>query len=526
MTIAFDAATAIANGTGDLSGTHTPVGTPRGVFVTLTFAGAAMQDFDAVEVLYGGVPMWHCTRAAVNGGEDAAAEIYFLGSGIPTGAQTVTVTDGGLWAHTRYVDCVTVTAADDLNWIEAATTSVGGDPATTGTDITPSSGTPAGNFYSVAAFGTGYGVPPTIVTSGFTDVRSTDHGSYCTRVVRDDTERSSGDGVCNATVGVTDEFVGVICTVEEGTIDVPPVQVVGHLSSLATGENGGPATCDLTLITGLLEDDVVIAWVSGDDTPGQVSIDTAGYTEILEVNASTADSNLRVYWKAMGATVDTVVTTNTADANTAIVCGCYVLRGASTSAPIDNSSSATANAAAAPNCPSITPTVDNCTIIFIGAGNENMNGFDAPYITEGIYHDHFYSNANDIRDAFALAGVYYQGTAAALDPPVFHTNRPAKVAWTAASIAVTASAAATPSGAVTQTWATVKSQVVTAGSEVNNNIAQTWATAKSQVVNVTANKAVGNVTQTWASSKSQVANANAALSGGSGRTRTFTGAGI
>jgi hypothetical protein len=128
MAIAFDADSNVAAGTGNLSWTHTPVGTPRGVIVLIVQdeAGGATDDITSVE--YGGVLM---TRADailhVNGTEDGSLYAYFLGSGIPTGAQTVLVTVSG--ATSKRAVAITVTAAADTAVEDTATLDSASDSA-------------------------------------------------------------------------------------------------------------------------------------------------------------------------------------------------------------------------------------------------------------------------------------------------------------------------------------------------------------------------------------------------------------
>lgn len=96
--------------------THTPVGTPRGVVVFIQQTGTS-SDFVNGTVSYGGSAL---TRVPTNGfAQDTAIEpasiyAYFLGSGIPTGAQTVSIDhDTGIFG-TKHAICVTLTGAQDL----------------------------------------------------------------------------------------------------------------------------------------------------------------------------------------------------------------------------------------------------------------------------------------------------------------------------------------------------------------------------------------------------------------------------
>lgn len=108
----FDAATTQAEftTTNPQAFNHTPVGTPRGVLVFI----AAADDEDTVSgVTYGGVSM---TREAFTSGagEDGAAWMYFLGSSIPTGTQSVSISHGGT-AVGKWAVCMTFTATADTD---------------------------------------------------------------------------------------------------------------------------------------------------------------------------------------------------------------------------------------------------------------------------------------------------------------------------------------------------------------------------------------------------------------------------
>lgn len=109
MAVAFDAVSSVAAGTGDLSWTHTPTGTPRGIKVDIV-------ENDGVggvsSVTYGGVGM---TLVALNEhttSEPGTIHTYFLGSNIPTGAQTVSVTVSDTTTSKRAV-AISVTASTD-----------------------------------------------------------------------------------------------------------------------------------------------------------------------------------------------------------------------------------------------------------------------------------------------------------------------------------------------------------------------------------------------------------------------------
>lgn len=118
MTIAFDAASEAGEftaATDPKTWTHTPSGTPRGVIVFAQNTGVT-SDWINGTVSYGGVTM---TRVPTNGwATDSAAEVasiyaYFLGSGIPTGAQTVSIDHNNGIFGTKWACCITVTGSAD-----------------------------------------------------------------------------------------------------------------------------------------------------------------------------------------------------------------------------------------------------------------------------------------------------------------------------------------------------------------------------------------------------------------------------
>lgn len=69
--------------------THTPAGTLKGVVVAIVHTTSSTDHVSTVT--YGGVSLTRKIRATDTANEPGAAELWFLGSGIPTGAQTVSV---------------------------------------------------------------------------------------------------------------------------------------------------------------------------------------------------------------------------------------------------------------------------------------------------------------------------------------------------------------------------------------------------------------------------------------------------
>lgn len=116
MAVALDASSrsgsTVSASVASFSWTHTPVGTPAGVVVVV--AGTTTATNDVTSVTYGGVsvPRVSGAFAADTAGEPAFTDVYFLGSSVPTGAQTVVVNRNnnanGVWGA-----AATVTAGAD-----------------------------------------------------------------------------------------------------------------------------------------------------------------------------------------------------------------------------------------------------------------------------------------------------------------------------------------------------------------------------------------------------------------------------
>ncbi len=93
MSVAFDAFSAsglLTDTNLSWSFTHTPVGTPKGV-VVYTFTDV-LTPSNVTGVTYGGVAMTNVGSAVDSAGEPGTCLAWFLGSGIPTGVQSVVAT--------------------------------------------------------------------------------------------------------------------------------------------------------------------------------------------------------------------------------------------------------------------------------------------------------------------------------------------------------------------------------------------------------------------------------------------------
>lgn len=111
MAVAFDKLTTVAESvvSGNIDTTHTPVGTPRGVVVLITQVDNSGDQI--ASVTYGGVAMSRTIAAQDASGEQGKAYAYFLGTGIPSGAQTVRVVSNN--TSPKLISIVSLTADID-----------------------------------------------------------------------------------------------------------------------------------------------------------------------------------------------------------------------------------------------------------------------------------------------------------------------------------------------------------------------------------------------------------------------------
>lgn len=116
MTVAYDAFSSSATSTGTISLTHTPVGTPRAVIVFATENQSSSDEI--VSATYGGVAMTEVANTPLISlnGQDVAMYCFFLGTGIPTGAKTVTVL--ATTGTTKIVGVITLTGAKDTSVVD------------------------------------------------------------------------------------------------------------------------------------------------------------------------------------------------------------------------------------------------------------------------------------------------------------------------------------------------------------------------------------------------------------------------
>lgn len=187
MTVAHDAATESATWTttpDPFTIDHTPVGTPRAVIMFTGQSGGGGGDRITGAVTYGGVAMTRVPTdgfAADTAGETGAAYCYFLGSGIPTGTQTVSI-DHNAGPGSKWTVIISCTAGGDTEIVVSAKDE--GDQANPSAALD----TVAVEALRYAIIFSGHdGIANVTPLTGMTAVHDVDYGTQVSRVDRETT---------------------------------------------------------------------------------------------------------------------------------------------------------------------------------------------------------------------------------------------------------------------------------------------------------------------------------------------------
>ena len=172
------------------SWTHTQTGTPRGVIVFVS-TYASVADL-ITSVTYGGLALTRLAGGAAldNAGELGRLDAFFLGSGLGTGNQTITVNRTNN-ATVMYAAAATVTAGADTAVPTQTIVLLQGDGTLTVQSVNDTS--PGQNSVRYAGSYSGLGSPPPAGT-GSTLLNSIDIGAYGSALVR---ETTAGQGARN-----------------------------------------------------------------------------------------------------------------------------------------------------------------------------------------------------------------------------------------------------------------------------------------------------------------------------------------
>jgi len=195
---------------------HTPTGglDPKGV-VVIIYHGSVSTDL-ITSVSYGGVAMSRIVRATDTATEAGSAYLYFLGSGIPTGTQTVSI-DHTATATVKIATCCTVTA--NGNTSSAASGTVNENAADPQIALDSGAVPEALRYFGI--YSGAIGPSSLTLISGMTGVSDHDFGAFCGRVDRQ-IDFTSGSTTVGYTAGTDDVAMVGIAVKETGAMSVAP----------------------------------------------------------------------------------------------------------------------------------------------------------------------------------------------------------------------------------------------------------------------------------------------------------------
>lgn len=221
MAVAFDASSEVAETTGDPSWTHTPVGTPKGVLVYIGQRGVNTDQ--VTTVTYGGVAMTRLEKVDDNAGELLTAYLYFLGSSIPTGAQTILVDQTG--GAAKKCMAISVTASGD--------TAVEDSNVASGDAANPSVALTTGASQETWASGflvSGHNATSGVTAgSGFTMVLQSDTGNQVFNLERITANDAGGGVTVDFTAAIEDVAMVAVAVKEAGGGGAPSPRLLGTL---------------------------------------------------------------------------------------------------------------------------------------------------------------------------------------------------------------------------------------------------------------------------------------------------------
>ena len=228
MTVAFDAATEPATFTTTTPYTfsHTPSGTPAGILLEIDH-GSTASDLINGAVTYGGVAMERVATSDDTATEAGRSYLYFLGAGVPTGTQTVSISHTGS-GDTKHTTVASVTAASDVEiggaggWSENIT-----NPAVT-----------LGRYQEGLGFVVVYSGTPNVADltplANMSTISDNDYGAFMSRFDRE-TTASTGAFPIGYTTALNDDVALCAVSIQEQQSGCYPAGAMSPITGCGIG---------------------------------------------------------------------------------------------------------------------------------------------------------------------------------------------------------------------------------------------------------------------------------------------------
>lgn len=253
MAVAFDSSSSSFRPQGvtssTLSFTHTPSGTPKGVAVTITYPAPESGAPDYVNaVTYGGVTLSRVVRASDIASERGAADLWFRGTGVPSGAAVVNADINSVTTTRFHITAIAMTGDSDLEVVDFD--SINGDTADPSVTLAYSSRT----CLAVAAHHGGAADPSAFVPN-----------SNCTLVAQADFGASHGVVIRQTTPGNADFAIGGTASLEDAAFAAMAVSETSSAPSIGTVVHVGSSAFTLGSETTFGRIVIPITTEAGDD---------------------------------------------------------------------------------------------------------------------------------------------------------------------------------------------------------------------------------------------------------------------
>lgn len=213
MAVALDATSLSAAFTTvtPLTLTHTPVGVPRGVCVVVYYT-TNLDLIGSGEVKYGTknlIP--YLVDSAIDAaGEPITTIMWFLGTDVPSGVQTVSISHTGNSLYTKYATCATFTSSNKDIQVVAS----GKLQADVAASIAVDSGVRSALRVAAINSGSNFGYTDFVPAAGITVQRGVNIGSRCLLFATQDTP-STGSFTMSFTQTLTDDLAMIAAALSE-----------------------------------------------------------------------------------------------------------------------------------------------------------------------------------------------------------------------------------------------------------------------------------------------------------------------
>lgn len=369
----------------------------QGVLVWVINGTISTDEVNAVT--YGGVALTQVGNAVDTATELGRCQVWFGGSGLPAGSQTVSVDFTSATATDQHIVVQTLTGARDLRLLEAQVTN---ENATNPQHTQRHFGVEAMSFCGIYS---GLAAPGNLaVLSGMTAVHDHDFGAFVSRVDRE-TTASLTDTLIGYT-SAADDVAFVSLSIAEVVDPAPGPQIVGR--SMNNAGIASNSAGSIVFPPGIEADDVALLLISGNVGGSTITPDAESWTEVgtQVVNSTTLYSS--ALWAVLGGTEDLSTLGIAFGTSNRWNITVVVIRGLDPAAPVNDFGSVeVAGVSTTITFASATPDMDGALVIVFPTGRGDVAGEQANFTGWGVNYteiaDQSTTNATVSNNSHAVA---------------------------------------------------------------------------------------------------------------------------